>query len=650
MDRRDLALLSEHLFQPGERWGWQYADPGPLQRLPEAEPRMKEPPVPNGEKVDPRPLISAYRIRWFLVMAVLFMIGSSFEHAQLFTALACLVLLAFIPWNWVLNRVSMASENWRYRRLRAERVAEHESECLEWRQKNIDFDRTEYVRWVNMDLWYPLKLHGNHTRVDVIGGQKSEWTAFLAVTCSGALAVGRRVLIIDMSEGDVAGPLVAMARNREIPTQVQSFPVDLEEAQLLEGLTADQVARMIAGLLDDMRPAHDAQMRLMDVDILELVTEALTDRPITFRRIHAGLTILDRGEHSRDLLTDDEVERLFDAAERIDGESMRAELRFARSTIKHLAQSPIGPKTSRAGGPWTANGLWVIKTSKDDHWDRELVDQLVVQSLLLQVHKLSAQKRSGIVVVAGVDHLSLKTLDTLTERASRAGLLLIFMFKDLRDQAKQLIGTSASATIIMKLGNTEQASDAADYIGRDYKFLVTATTEEHGQSDETNESESRGTNSSQADTRGQSHSRTAHHWLDSSRWFEWPTFTRGHENSQTLTMGESRDFSQGRSQSISTSAGQTVSRVYELTVEPTNIQHMEPMTFLLVEALAESLESWLAPSILISPSTPASAFTNWGNRSKGNCLGKAARKCLRTPTGRLTWKESRSRGRRDHAW
>jgi hypothetical protein len=191
----------------------------------------------------------------------------------------------------------------------------------------------------------------------------------------------------------------------------------------------------------------------------------------------------------------------------------------------------------------------------------------------------SFQGRGRVIVVAGADELSQVSLERLSRRAMRSQTRLVLMFRHLRGAVSGVLGGDGSAAVFMRLGNAEQASAAASFIGHGHRFVFSQLTRTVGQTltSTTGDTTTEQHGMTESETRGDNFGRTyGDGWL--------PNTTVG--ESRSYTFGESRSESWARTRSLaeaeSKQSGETISRVYEFLVEPTHLQSLPTTAFVAV--------------------------------------------------------------------
>ncbi len=186
----------------------------------------------------------------------------------------------------------------------------------------------------------------------------------------------------------------------------------------------------------------------------------------------------------------------------------------------------------------------------------------------------------------------------------RRGVPLTLLFRRLREETSgEMIGGGAVA--FMRLGNHEDATRAANFIGRDHTFVLSqitknvggneshtgSETESGGESDTINVSRSVGTSTNHGVTRSSGVNHTGLFFGRTTS--SGDSRTHGDGTSETETFGESRTVSRNWSSAYSYARGtnwsdaDTTQRVYEYAIEPVTLQHLPDHALLLVETHPE---------------------------------------------------------------
>ena len=190
----------------------------------------------------------------------------------------------------------------------------------------------------------------------------------------------------------------------------------------------------------------------------------------------------------------------------------------------------------------------------------EMLTALAIGWLTVQVSASDAQ--APAVVIAGADEITRPHLERLASACERRRVPLTLMFRHLREDALALLGGGTPA--FMRLGNHAEAEQAASYIGRQHKFVLSQFTATVGG----NQTFTRSDTDGYSDSDSSSRSRQEFHLGFGNR-------TRGTSTSRSWSTGSSQ--ADGTSWSDATST----QRVYEYAVEPAVLQSLPDHALLL---------------------------------------------------------------------
>ena len=240
--------------------GWQYAllrpDPGPAPRRPVP---------PEAEQVSPdwvaaqrreeslldRPYLVAIGAAGLLLGGALALWRAGAVSLPLAAVVAAAALAAAGRCGQVIRsgrrdlRARMAAEQHRVtviketqqRRLTA-RQESHARRFRDWQARRAAFD--------SQRQWYAVPLPGGIDRVDVAGGTLAGWSALLTMIAAPRLDAGGEVTVVDLTEGGVAGDLLAAAARSGVAPQVWVLPGDLPRLALGTGLGREATAELLA--------------------------------------------------------------------------------------------------------------------------------------------------------------------------------------------------------------------------------------------------------------------------------------------------------------------------------------------------------------------------------------------------------------------
>ncbi|WP_131788186.1 hypothetical protein [Protofrankia symbiont of Coriaria ruscifolia] len=452
-------------------------------------------------------------------------------------------------------------------------------------------------------LFHPLAPRPTADRVDVFGGTRDGWASLLATIGSSALASGGGILLLDFSERGIGGGIAQLAVDAEFPVTVNDLPADIGGLGLLHGVDPEDAAELLADVVDTSRGGGaDPTLRVLDAEILAAVATRL-DAPLTFSRLAAGLRVLQGRDQNdgADLLSPAERSAVAGRAGAW-GESERTqhEIQYLRASLERLAGREETAATATPQPWWPVHGLRIIATSSRDTSTvrKEFADRVLFQIVLHQLRRRRGDPSPDVLVVAGGDRMGLPALEGMARYAANAGIRLVNLFEHLGAGTERLIGAGDSATLIMQLGNAKEAEAAAEFVGRGHKFVFSQITRQVGSSLTTGTSTSAGGSVTVSETEGRSGSRGK--GGKSGGWSRSVSVSQSEfwQNTESLSATDSRQD------------GAVLQRVYEFSVEPTQIQQLPPTAFVLVDSSLGDRRAALGdcnPGIILLPRVASTA-------------------------------------------
>lgn len=470
---------------------------------------------------------------------------------------------------------------------RAERESRHEFETATaaWRQRATLFQQEEWNRVNAMVEWGAARTAEGTRRIDVIGGSLWGWEAFLTVFGASMMGTRGSMTVLDLSGESVCAELVRLSSAAGAGVAVQRLPADLVTSDLLIGLDKRQLVDSLVEAMHGDDPAANRADRAMDDRLLTAICDAIAPE-LTFARLSAALHTLMGEPGVRPELSDDERLRL---ADDIFSDEYR---RQAHGHLRRI-DSYIYPlqELGTQAAPREDGFLSCVTLDSDGRNVRsELLVDLLVQRT---TRRMLATDPPRTLVVVGADDLQRRHLERLSDICERRDIRLVLLFRHLRETSAHLVGGGAVA--FMRLGNHEEATRAADFIGRHHKFVISQLTNTLGGSETHTDTETEGEAKTESLSIGTVRSRFSN-WsrggstgegpgglTDSSSWSRGG----GRSFSESRTMGWSmtRNWSvaQSRAEGTNWSTAQGQQRVYEYAVEPTTLQHLPDYAMLLVQ-------------------------------------------------------------------
>jgi len=594
-DLQGPATGAEYLlFTGGPRLGWVFRDRRRL-ATPYAEPEP-DPQAVTGQVTARREQAERawrFALRWvarpLLPLAVaVYGLG---EFAREVTHRAHPGQLAWLPvalavigltWPaWCLARLVLAR--------RADPAQAQQAALQEWRQRAGEHEQAELSRLAGVPEW--ASATSPALRTDVYGGTLAGWQALLAVHGASVLA-GQPLMVADFSGQLASSGLTALAQRHGVPAAVHLLPAALAASGILAGLTPAQFASALAEAIHAGSPAAAGRAeRAIDVRVAGQLIAALGG-DVTPARLAAAVQAALGQPVPPGLLTAVEAEHI---GGDLLGEAYRTQagpsLVRLDAFISDLARyAPAGTSHPLSPAWYTCLALAPGARSAST----ELLTALAIQWLTVAVTRSTAT--APAVIIAGADEVTRGHLEALSGACEWRGVPLTLLFRHLRDDATALIG-GAAATAFMRLGNHQEAEEAAAFLGRHHKFTVSGWTVTHGEEH------------SQTRTDGYSHGASQSHGSTSTRGWSgdgpWDqTASGGHTSSRDH--GRSQEWSQSdaTSEGASWSTAQSIQRVYEYAVEPAVLQGL-PGNALLLPAHGTAPSGMLAvecdPQIIALP-------------------------------------------------
>ena len=217
-----------------------------------------------------------------------------------------------------------------------------------------------------------------------------------------------------------------------------------------------------------------------------------------------------------------------------------------------------------AAAPGIADLTCLIADDSGGQAQHELLKDLMVQWLGRQVRREGTP--IGSLVLLGADEISHRAIERLSTLCERRGIRLVLFFGHLRADSLRTIGGGEVA--LMRLGNHQEAAQAAEFVGRGHKFVLSELTrslggeETHTLADTVGESETKG---------GEKGSRTAGRHL---RRFTSTNWSKTRNWSQTESTAQGTNWSDAAA----------VQRVYEYVLEPRVLQDLPEYAMILVKS------------------------------------------------------------------
>jgi hypothetical protein len=570
---RPSARRQALLFTPGPRLGWTFRDRRSLVTpYPEPQPDLEAIRQAAAARLTSAQVSWQRARKWVvcpsLIVAVGLMALAGCAHAVNPAAPYGTTFLTAL----VLAGPGLGWSAWRYARLAQAKAIDPDQRYRvaheEWTQLAADYQRAEFARLERVPEWGSAQSPARRT--DVFGGTLTGWRSLLTVHGASILAA-QPLLVADLSGQHAAAELAGLTREAGVQIAEYLLPRDLDRCGLLTGLSAQQLADALAEAIHAGTPGQARTDRAVDVRVLEQLTSALAGRGLTLARLAAAVQAALGRDYPAGLLGKDEADMI---RGQLFGEEFKTHI--GANLIRLDAFLSGLASCTGTGPPAAPPPAWctILAAEPAARSARaELTAALVIQWLTVQV--TTGSGRIPAVVIAAADEITGHHLEGLADACERRGVPLTLLFRHLRDHATAMIG--GGATAFMRLGNHHEAEQAASFIGRQHKFVLSGWTATAGSEHTT----TRGT----SQTWGSSQS---HSYSSTRGWAEDHLFNRSASgnNTRSRDYGQSYGYGTERSEADGTSWSDAAStaRVYEYTVEPAVLQNLPDNALLLLTA------------------------------------------------------------------
>ena len=380
-------------------------------------------------------------------------------------------------------------------------------------------------------------------RIDIVGGTMYGWEAALTVLGGSLLATRGRMVLADFTGEALSGELMQLAestgRTVRAIDQLAEFDLvaGLEPGELVDGL--------VEAMHGDAPAVGNRAERSQDALLLNQLAAVLAP-DLTMARLLAALRL------DPAVLTPDELARLQAARPE------EARVRRIEAFLHPLDRMGSSPSTSQPAGL-----TCLIADSGVGRAQQELIKDLLVQWLAHQVRR--SQVPIGSLVLLGADEVDHRAIERLSTLCERRGIRLVLFFGHLRAETLRTIGGGEVA--LMRLGNHQEAAQAAEFVGRGHKFVLSQLTRSLGGEETHTLAETEGESETKGGSKGERASRHGLRRYTSTNW------------SKTRNWSQTESTANGTNWSDSAA----VERVYEYVLEPRVLQDLPEYAMILVK-------------------------------------------------------------------
>ncbi|NMO53868.1 hypothetical protein HH310_22130 [Actinoplanes sp. TBRC 11911] len=422
---------------------------------------------------------------------------------------------------------------------------DYERDHAAWDARREWHDQAQQQAVDAMAEWAAASPSPGTRRVDIIGGTSYGWEAVLTVFGGSLLASRGPMTLVDFTGEGLGDELIELAST----TGRSVSELDLGRFDLVAGLEPDELVDALVEAMHGDAPEATRAERSQDAMLLRDISAVIAP-DLSIARLIAALRVL-TGDTDQPALSDAECERLI----RLHQDEARR-VRRIEAFLHPLSDTD-------AVAPAAADLTCLVASGEGGVAQRELVKDLTMQWLAHQVRHTEAS--AGSLLVLGADDVHHRAIERLSNLCERRGIRLVLFFEHLREESLRTIGGGEVA--LMRLGNHQEATQAAEFIGRGHKFVLSGITRTLGGEDTHTLADTYG----ESETRGGSNEtiRTGRH-ISRRRGTNW---------SRTRNWSQTESVAQGTNWSDASAAA----RVYEYAVEPRVLQDLPEYAMILVK-------------------------------------------------------------------
>lgn len=453
----------------------------------------------------------------------------------------------------------------------------------QWRQAvEADQQRITTAYLQSTPVWYPLPKAGHHPVLPVFGGSPATWDNLITSLVVAARHAGfDRVRVANLVQWSLFGSLEAIGRRAsKFALRFDSVSAQGSTVDLFARTSAADLSALVVDVLRVDSQGYGRRDAARDKQELLQVAQLLDTDTVTLERLGQAVTAaLGGGATPGSSLSADELRRLRDYGARVVKQQREVADRLSNlaADIRELLMYGHDPKLPpRRLGPSVAPGkeqVRALEVGGGATHEREIAREIIARSLARGFATSSGTR--DMLIIAGADTLSTEVLDNLTASAQRLDKQLVLLFSEATEDAKRALGYAGSGiAVFLRLANRELAEAAAQFLGKQYTFVVNGISIADGQTREWSESVS----TSQSQTRSRSTSSSTNSGSSGFALNFGRSFGTSVSNSLTSGTTHGATSGSGSSHVVTQSQG----RVHEYVIEPEVFQSLEEFVMLVV--------------------------------------------------------------------
>lgn len=416
--------------------------------------------------------------------------------------------------------------------------------------------------------WHPLPLPSGIHFLPVFGGRPEDLEQVVTTLVISSIESDLdSCRVVDLTGWDLSGSLRGlMANARRNRAEFEQVAPNATTANLFANPDADELIGLLADALRVTSDRTGGRRSQQDRQELEKIARMLAT-PVTLDRLLEAIDVALGSSATPTSLDLTETRQLRDYHASVVSQRRATQDRLSDLHVDLDSLRTFQKAAGRSGSTYGTGRLalrWYDVPPAASVAQMELGRELLTRSMLQQ---FASRGRAELLVVLGAEYLAEEVRSGLTQAAQRLGKWLALVFTRLEGPGEGMLGHAGSSlSLILRLPNPADATLAAEFIGREYKFVVNGISIADGTTEEW--STSYGTNVS----RGTSHStsRTSTHGM--SGWAF--NFSSAVGSSVTSSYSRSTSTSASSGRSVSNTRTSSQGRVHEYVLEPEVFQQM----------------------------------------------------------------------------
>lgn len=454
--------------------------------------------------------------------------------------------------------------------------ADYEVLYRQWRTA-VEADEQKLVQHqMSGPLWHPVPLPRDVCVLPVYGGTAGALEQVATTLVTSGMEHGLAACrVVNLSGWDLSRPLKRQMQGaRRNRAQFEEVSPRGSTVNLFGNPRRDELVALLADALRITAERSGGRQVQQDRRELDRVVRVLRGQ-VTLERIVDAVDVALGGPHTSGSLVADEIRDLQDyhagvVSQRRATQDRLSDLHLGLEAIRAFERSSGRAPEVLGAGRISIRWYDVVAGSSTDEVElgRELIARAVLQTFTLPGPE-------ELLVVIGAERLADDVREGLVDAAQRLHKRVALVYTQISDAGRRMLGYAGSdLTVFLRLPNPADAAVAAEFLGREYKFVVNGVSIAEGRTQDWNTSygtsTSQGTSRSRTSTSGSGYSAGAFNFSRSV----------GSSVSSSFERGSSTTSSTGGSSS--TTSTTSTGRVHEYVLEPEVFQQMPDDLMLVV--------------------------------------------------------------------